>query len=118
METVHINVANLANLLFTKPPLDPCTYKVISNTNMFHPLMDLLIRGAKILYGDNITPQDMTEAQFNLLKKYMLSIGYIIKYNYSSRDELANILPQPHIINIWFEPFSIHRDCHGRLVIT
>jgi hypothetical protein len=113
----HINVAELANILFSQPPLDPCTYKVISNTNIFHPLMDLLIRGAKILYGQHITPQQMTEDQFDLLKKYMLSIGYKIKHNYSSLDELAT-LPQPHVINIWFEPFSIQRDCHGRIVIT
>jgi hypothetical protein len=111
-------VSNLANLLFTHPPLDPCSYKVISNANIFHPLMDLLIRGARILYGEGITPQEITEAQFDVLKQYMLSIGYVIRYNYSSHDELANILPEPHVINIWFEPINIQRDCHGRIVIT
>lgn len=109
-----INVASLVELLFNKPPLEPSTYRIVSNTNLFHPLMEILIKGAKKLYGNDISPQQISDDQFHTLKKYMLSIGFEIKHNYTYQED--NSIPK--VINIWFEPYLHKRNCHGFNIIS
>ena len=45
--------------------------------------MNILICGAKKIYGEDITADNITKAQLETLQRYMMSIGYIIKYNYT-----------------------------------
>lgn len=115
------SLQNLVDIIFIRDPKPPCTYKIAlpddRQQNMFQLLMTLLICGARKLYGENITPSDISEYQFEELKRYIESVGYVIKYNYKdinniNSDENVNI--KPRIINIWFEQYIPLIDCHGR----
>lgn len=117
----YATVSDVVELLFNKSPVSPCTYNIFTSekptdderVNMFPFLLEIFIKGAKKLYGDNITPQTMTQQQFNTLKNYMLSIGYLTKYNYTFTDDDIE-KKKPIMVNIWFEPFKVTVDCHGR----
>ena len=72
--------------------------------------MNILILGARKIFGENINPAFISEKDFNLLKEYILSIGYILKSNQVS-DE--NGIKK---INIWFEQFNPTVTCHGLVI--
>lgn len=120
METQTLN--SLIKTIFTGPPRPPCTYTIAvsddQNTTLFQLLMSILITGAKFLYGESITPSDISQEQFDELKLYIESIGYQIKYNYTNvGDENIPDELKPRIINIWFEPIPPPQiDCHGRRI--
>lgn len=61
-------------------------------------LMTIFINGARILFGENVSPANISERQFNLLNTYMESIGYNCKYEYVKNEQGKNTN-----INIWFE---------------
>lgn len=116
-----VTVSQIVEFIFTKPPAGPCTYNVIFADNSptmksttFNLLMDILITGAKKLYGENIIPAHISEEQFDTLKKYISSIGYHLKYNYTYAEDNKTIL----LINIWFEPYTCRVDCHGIKTFT
>ena len=135
------SLQNLVDIIFIRDPKPPCTYKIAlpddRQQNMFQLLMTLLICGARKLYGENITPSDISEYQFEELKRYIESVGYVIKYNYKDINNINsdenvnvdvnvddnvddnvnvddNIGIKPRIINIWFEQYIPLIDCHGR----
>jgi hypothetical protein len=113
----YTTISDVVEFLFSRPPMEPCTFQVFSNGskgNMFPVLMDVLINGAKKLYGPDITPPQITDAQFEVLKKYMLSLGYQVKHNYTYNEDNSKAL----LINIWFEPYKYHTNCKGRLIFT
>lgn len=89
------------NLFFTEPK-EPCTYTLTLpsdyNGSMFQVLFYILMSGAQILYGKDVRPDDISQKEFNILNKYMLSIGYNIQYSYSCSE--TNI---PILLNIWFK---------------
>ena len=111
----------LVDIIFVDYPKPPCTYNLaLPNDNyptMFQLLMTLLIPGARKLYGENITPSDISEYQFEELKRYIESVGYVIKYNYKNNqnEQTSNQIEQK-VINIWFEQYIPLFDCHGRRV--
>jgi len=119
-----MSIENVLDKIFSQPPKPPCTYNLnLSNDNrgtMFQLLMSILIYGAKKLYGDDITPGQISLEQFNILKSYMESIGYVIKHNYTDlkRDEIlpSPLIESPSVINIWFEQYIPKVDCHGRII--
>lgn len=112
----EISVPDFVNYLFSNSPLEPCSYNLfpIETTNetetMFPILMNIMMTGAKILYGENITPQTMTTDQFDTLKKYILSFGYQVENNYTT------VLNKQYI-NIWFKRVNIIVDCKGNKII-
>lgn len=114
----------LVETIFSQSPKPPCTFNIALseeeyNTTMFQLLMGLLISGAKRLYGESITPNDISEQQFDELKRYMESVGYRVKHNYKTIGEDDPNIPdnqKPRIINIWFEQFMPSIDCHGRRI--
>lgn len=118
-------LTELVNTIFTSTPKPPCTYKIalaqdiFSQATMFRLLMNVLIAGARKLYGETVTPNDISDEQFEELKRYMESAGYEIKYNYRYLNDDPNIKDEdkPRVINIWFEQFIIKYDCHGRRVL-
>lgn len=61
-------------------------------------LMIIFVNGARILFGENITPQNMTKQQYEVLNYYMESIGYTCKYNYPQNDDNTT-----KILDILFE---------------
>lgn len=101
-----IELSELVNVIFESPPKDISTYNIKSDLEMFPILMEILIRGARKLYGEGIKPSQLTEEQFEMLKKYMLSLSYKIMYNFTENE-------QGRIINIWFEEVSKMIDCKG-----
>lgn len=119
----QVSVKQLVDDIFTKPPRDMCFYKVnlrgLStsdkseyNVRMFPYLMDIFISGARVLFGESITPQVMTTDQFELLKKYMMSIGQKVMHRYDNNPD-GTVL-----INIWFEPINVAIDCRGRTMVV
>jgi hypothetical protein len=127
----NISSFDIINQIFTRPPQPPCTYIIAlvddkQNITMFQFLMNVLIAGAKKLYGENINAQNLTQDEFNTLKMYMESLGYFIKYNYTFIKDSKKFdldpktarmtVPElsPVCINIWFEPYIININCHGR----
>ena len=116
-ELLFTTVENVVDTVFSKPPKEPCTYNLIVTDSpfddvriaMFPFLMQILITGAKKLFGNQITPQTLTSMQFEKLQSYMLSLGYQIKYNYSQKNDNT-------FVNIWFQPYTQQRNCHGNIV--
>lgn len=117
-----ISVSDLVEMIFTHPPRDACTLNVqlvssvnpatdrdMYNVQMFPYLMDIFINGAVILFGQTVTPQNMTDDQFELLKKYMLSLGHKVMHRY---EECAD---GKVLVHIWFEPM-INKKTSGMLI--
>lgn len=107
--------------IFSKYPKPPCTYNLnLSNDNngtLFQLLMGVLMYGAKKLYGDNISPENITEEQYKTLQSYMESMGYVIKYNYTDLKCINPNYIQPGVmLNIWFEQYIPNVDCHGKRI--
>jgi hypothetical protein len=118
----EITLQDIVIKIFSEPPKNPCTYNLSvlnsPNITLFQLLMSLLISGARHLYGESVSPNDITNDQFEELKSYMESVGYKIKHNYTllnENDSDPNILDEhkPRMINIWFEEFKPIINCHG-----
>lgn len=110
-----ITISELVDWLFSQPPFEPCTYNIFwGNTHlvspeiMFPTLMSIFINGAKKLYGDDITPSKISDKQFNNIKSYILSIGFQVKHSFT-------YIYDKTLINIWFEPFTLIKNCKGYL---
>jgi hypothetical protein len=110
-----IDLSNIINTVFSQSPKPPCTYVLNFQKgkyfNVFHLLMNILIIGAKKLFGSDITPNKITETQFNRLKEYIESLGYIVKYKFNYKIENDNIIKDT--VNIWFEPYMFISNCKG-----
>jgi len=122
------NLDKVIKIIFAGYPKSPCTYSISLSNELiekkispFQLLMKILVDGAKLLYGESITPNQISEEQFKMLKMYMESIGYSIKYNFSyleSEKELnIEFTEKTKIINIWFEKYVNKIDCHGRVLV-
>jgi len=110
-----LDTLSIVNIVFVKEPLPPYTYSVLLsehtyNVTLFQLLMNILICGARKIYGDCITVDTITKDQLETLQRYMMSIGYIIKYNYTYDEH--NI---PIKVNIWFEPYMFESKCNGMI---
>jgi hypothetical protein len=96
-----MDLDDFINKLFRENPQETCTYNinlpVKYDEKVFKILFYIMINGARILYGNDITPNDITLEQFSILNKYMSSIGYTIEYEYVYKDDI------PIIIHIWFK---------------
>ena len=118
------SISQFVEQVFAKPPAAACTYNLASFTktsnddrvNMFPILMNILIHGAKKLYGPEITPQSITSKQYETLQLYMMSLGYQIKYNYTYKQDQDNTFTIPERVNIWFEPYTFQQACNGYVV--
>jgi hypothetical protein len=106
-----ISVLEIVDIIFARPPQEACSIQVAlceeSNANLFHLLMDIMMQGSKRLFGNEVSAQNITLEQFEILKKYMRSIGYEIKHNFTTT--LENTV----LVNIWFEPYIGTMNCHG-----
>ena len=109
----NMDTLSIVNVVFAKEPLPPYTYNIALaedayNVTLFQLLMNILMCGAKKIYGEFITADNLTKDQFEELQRYMMSIGYIIKYNYTYNKEGIAIK-----VNIWFEPYMFNSKCNG-----
>lgn len=124
---MNTRLNDFIEMVFSGPPKEPCSYKVFvgnSTTQTLPYFMQILITGAKKLFGENIQPHNITESQFIVLQKYFKSFGYLIKYNYTVVNKTNNTLD--HVtdisnvdkasiakINIWFEDYKPLTTCQG-----
>lgn len=112
----NMDTLTIVNVIFAKEPLPPYTYNIALsedsyNITLFQLLMNILLCGARKIYGDYITAENITKEQFDELQKYMMSIGYVIKYNYTYNKEGIAIK-----VNIWFEPYIYETKCNGKVI--
>ena len=113
----RMDTSSIVDLIFSHDPKPPCSFEIalsdeVYNITLFQMLMDILICGARKLYGEFITANQITKEQFNKLERYMRSMGYNIKYNYTYENNIATK------INIWFEPYMHETICNGALFFT
>jgi hypothetical protein len=122
------NIDKVIKIIFSGYPKSPCTYSISlsnelieKNISPFQLLMKILVDGARLLYGESITPNEISEEQFKMLKMYIESIGYSIKYNYTfpelEKELNIEFTEKPKVINIWFEKYRNNIDCHGRILV-
>jgi hypothetical protein len=122
------NLDKVIKIIFSGYPKPPCTYSISLSNELiekkispFQLLMKILVDGAKLLYGEFITPNQISEEQFKMLKMYIESIGYSIKYNYTypelEKELNIEFTEKTKIINIWFEQYINKIDCHGRVLV-
>ncbi len=99
---MNFDINEFVNFLFSSPPLQPCSFNLnIQNESKFPVLLEILLNGAKKLYGQ-IAPVDVTERQYDKLNEYMESIGFSIRYNYTTDENHNDKITH---INVWFVPY-------------
>jgi len=111
----NANLYQLINLIFTIDPKPPNSIAVDidklandQNLTVFQSLMTILMNGARILFGQNVSAENITTEQHNLLKKYIQSIGYELCHEYKYDDNGI-----PLMVNVYFLPYIGNINCHG-----
>lgn len=120
LDSCNINLIEFINTIFSKPASKPCSFIINSrltlneyekNRHIMLPiLMNILILGAKKLFGENITPKNMTPSQFEILQNYFKSFGFIIKYDFIIENDI------PAKVDIWFEKYKPIQTCNGLII--
>ena len=111
----NINLYQLINIIFTNSPKPPNSIvininKLASDVNLtvFQSLMTILLNGAKILFGENISAENISESQHNTLKKYIQSIGFELHHEYKYDENGI-----PIMVNVYFLPYIGNENCSG-----
>lgn len=102
--------------LFSQSPKPPCSVnlQLTNETKRLETLMVILVNGAKYLYGNNVSPTNLSKEQFDFLQSYFYSIGFIIRFKKQYLDEDEKIL---HKVDIWFDELKRKTLCDGRTII-
>jgi hypothetical protein len=111
----NINLYQLINIIFTNPPKPANSIiidikKIASDQNLtvFQSLMTILLNGAKILFGENISAENISESQHDTLQKYIKSIGYELHHEYKYNEHGI-----PLMVNVYFLPYIGNDNCSG-----
>lgn len=119
MKSTYVTVSEIVDIIFSTKPQPPYTYTLDltqftlnQNITVFQILMNILINGAKKLYGETVSPATISKEQYEMLQEYMQSIGYKIKHNYTYSKNNT-----PIAVNIWFEYFMPNTSCNGRPIV-
>lgn len=111
----NANLYQLINLIFTTEPkpansiiIDIDTLANEQHLTVFQSLMTILMNGARILFGHNVSAENITEEQHVLLKKYIQSIGYELCHEYKYDDNGI-----PLMVNVYFLPYIENINCNG-----
>lgn len=111
----NINLYQLINLLFTNSPKPPNSIVIDINKlasdqklTVFQSLMTILINGARILFGENVSAENISDSQYNTLQNYIQSIGFDLHHEYKY-DENGIAL----MVNIYFLPHIGNENCNG-----
>jgi hypothetical protein len=110
------SISDFVENLFSQNPKPPCSVKLqLTNpSKRIETLMSILINGAKYLYGQEISPNNLTIDQFQYLQTYFNSIGFVIRYKKEFLDDEEKILLK---IDIWFDELKRQTMCDGRTII-
>lgn len=123
----EVDLKKMVNIVFSQPPAAPGAYKLdLSVDTEQNPeqnveqdpefvnelakttanvLMNIFISGCNILFGNNVTPANITEAQFSTVNKYINSFGYQTNYEYTYIDivnENGETIKKPSNLNVHF----------------
>jgi hypothetical protein len=89
MNNITIDLNDMITNIFSDCPKDPksihLSFDITDEYELFKILVNILTNGMKILYGDDNNKVDInkiTAENFNNIKKYFNSFGFIIKYKY------------------------------------
>lgn len=80
------NIFGIAQQICQCPPKQPCSYNFIMDHECdpdieFDLIKDFTLACMKILFGENVTPNDLNEGQFDKLQSYIQSVGYHLNVN-------------------------------------
>lgn len=107
-----LNIPLFVNCVFSGDPKPPCTFTIHFNnipkreTNKI--LWNILVTGARKLYGNEISIDNIQPYQFFLLDKYIQSMGFKIKYDNTNC---------PGGILVWFDKIKTNTLCNGSTII-
>jgi hypothetical protein len=119
MDGLQTSIEDIVNIVFVSKPSDVCSYNLMTSIGqtdaitMFPILMQIMVMGAKKLFGEDVTPQNMTRQQFATLKRYMLCIGFQVKDSYRYDESTG----EPVAINIWFEKVIPMTPCRTKYIL-
>lgn len=75
-------------MIFTSEPKEPNTLNLRldpddpnnANVNIYDILINVYLNGMITLFGNQVNPGNINKEQYNLLNKYMASLGYYANY--------------------------------------
>ena len=121
----EVDLKKMVTIVFSQPPAEAGSYKLdlsveqddnnndelnkeITNKlakTTANVLMNIFISGCQILFGNDITPVNITEQQFAKVNKYINSFGYQTHYEYTYKDivnENGETIKNPSNLNVHF----------------
>lgn len=117
----EVDLQKMVSIVFSQPPSEPGSYKLdlsVDSDDTQDPefanelakttanvLMNIFISGCQILFGNNITPANITDEQFKTVNKYINSFGYQTHYEYTYIDTLnenGDTIKKPSNLNVHF----------------
>lgn len=80
---LETNIYKIAEQICSVPPSPPCSIQFIMDHETdadveFDLLRDFALACMEILFGPNVTPQDLSETDFEKLNNYIKSVGYLL----------------------------------------
>lgn len=84
----HLDCFKTINMIFTSEPKEPNTLNLRldpddpnnANVNIYDILINVYLNGMATLFGNQVNPGNINKEQYNLLNKYMASLGYYANY--------------------------------------
>lgn len=119
----EVDLKKMVTIVFSQPPAEAGSYKLdlsVDNTQddinndelnkklaktTANVLMNIFISGCQILFGNDITPINIKEEQFEKVNKYINSFGYQTHYEYTYKDiinENGETIKKPSNLNVYF----------------
>jgi hypothetical protein len=117
----EVDLNKMITIVFSQPPAESGAYKLdlsvdtsveqdpefaneLAKTTA-NVLMNIFISGCQILFGNQVTPANITEDQFTIVNKYINSFGYQTHYEYTYTDTIndnGEIIKKPNNLNVYF----------------
>lgn len=84
----HLDCFKTINMIFMSEPKDPNTLNLRldpndpnnANVNIYDILINVYLNGMITLFGNQVNPGNINKEQYDLLNKYMASLGYYANY--------------------------------------
>jgi hypothetical protein len=88
---LETNIYGIAEQVCASPPGLPGSIQLMLDHDAepqieFEMLSEFTVACMKCLFGSNVTPLDLTQADFEKLFAYVKSVGYILKYDRQETD--------------------------------
>lgn len=88
MSDTHLDAFKTINMIFTSEPKEPNSLNLRldpddpnnANVNIYDILINVYLNGMVTLFGSTVNPGNINKEQYDLLNKYMASLGYHANY--------------------------------------